>query len=249
MKFSQLLSQNPETVAAGAALWTHKGHIEGNKMVWLSGSGLRLTSGSAYIPSLGYAIDAPTDIDKTGLVLAPSTWYHLYRYVNAGVPDFEIVTTAPAVPYSGTARSKTGDTSRRYVGSAKTDGSGAIYAFKHHSNGSIIYMANIIGVPFLVVSGGVATTATNVDLSALVPVTSKAAYLQARNTDTSVAVALGTSDQGYTTVSSAFQSLVDPNSAVVALVNTNDSQVLNYLFRSAPTGQFNVRCTGYVLER
>lgn len=242
MKFSQLLSQNPETVAAGAALWTHKGHIEGNKMVWLSGSGLRLTSGSTYIPSLGYAIDAPTDIDKTGLSLAPSTWYHLYRYVNAGVPDFEVVTTAPATPYSGTARSKTGDTSRRYVGSALTDGSGNIWNFLQTGT-EIQYQENLGNAPFGVGSGLMQTTATDVALSSVVPLTSRLATLRVA-ADSTAALRLTNSE-----TSASFIAFLAASSTSVFNFPTNSSQVIRYFNASAPSFGAAIAVFGYTYER
>lgn len=103
------------------------GYIDGLKMVWVSGTALTVTTGSAYIPSLGKVLRATSDIAKTGLSLTASTWYHAYLFSNAGTPDIELSTTAPAAPYNGTARTKTGDTSRRYVGSVLTDSSSNLY--------------------------------------------------------------------------------------------------------------------------
>ncbi len=126
VKLSQLAAQSPPTRAAGAALWTHRGHIDGLKMEWVSGTSLRVTSGSAYIESLGYAIELPAAITKSSLVLVASSWYHIYLFDNAGTPDIEIVTTAPAAPYNGSARSKTGDTGKRWLGRVRTDESSAL---------------------------------------------------------------------------------------------------------------------------
>ncbi|WP_414609303.1 hypothetical protein, partial [Stenotrophomonas pavanii] len=90
------------------------GYIDGLKMEWVSGTQIRFTSGSAYIPSLGRALALAAAVTKTP-TLAASTWYHAYLYSNAGTPDVEVTTTAPDTPYSGTARTKAGDTSRRYI--------------------------------------------------------------------------------------------------------------------------------------
>ena len=95
-------------------------------MQWVSATAITVTSGSAFVPSLNKCLPVPNAIALTGLVLAASTFYHVYLYSNAGVPAIEVVTTAPASPYNGTARAKTGDTSRRYVGSVLTDASGNI---------------------------------------------------------------------------------------------------------------------------
>lgn len=129
IKLSQLPSASPATAAEGARLWTGKGHIDGLRLEWVSGTSLRVTSGMAYIESLGYAIDVPAAITKSSLSLTVSTWYHVYLFDNAGTPDIEIVTTAPAAAYSGTARSKAGDSSRRWLGRLRTDSAGSIRPF------------------------------------------------------------------------------------------------------------------------
>ncbi|WP_414609310.1 hypothetical protein, partial [Stenotrophomonas pavanii] len=90
------------------------GYIDGLKMEWVSGTQIRFTSGSAYIPSLGRALALAAAVTKTP-TLAANTWYHNYVYDNAGTADVEVSTTVPAAPYSGTARTKAGDTSRRYI--------------------------------------------------------------------------------------------------------------------------------------
>lgn len=103
------------------------GYIDGLKTTLVSGTALTITSGAAYIPSLNKVLYIPTDISKSGLTLAASTLYHIYLYVNAGTPDIELVTTTPSTPYNGIARTKTGDSSRRYVGSVLTDASSNLY--------------------------------------------------------------------------------------------------------------------------
>ncbi len=91
------------------------GYIKGLKLTWVSGTALTVTSGAAYIPSLGRVIRLGANAAKAGLALAASTWYHVYLYLNAGVPDIEIVIAAPAAAYNGTARTKTGSLSSRGV--------------------------------------------------------------------------------------------------------------------------------------
>jgi hypothetical protein len=106
-----------------------RGYIDGLQMQWVSGTALTVSSGAAYIEGSAAVLNAPSAIPKTSLSLTASTWYHVYLYDNAGTPAVELVTTAPAAAYNGTARSKTGDTSRRYLGSVKTDSSGSIFNF------------------------------------------------------------------------------------------------------------------------
>lgn len=155
------------------------GYIDGLQMQWVSGTALTITSGAAYIPGSSKVLRATSAIAKTGLSLSASTWYHVYLYDNAGTPDVEIVTAAPAAPYNGTARSKTGDTSRRYVGSLLTDASGAAYRFMHDGDAMNYVVAR--AAPFRCLSGGNAGSRTNVDLSPVMPESARTAMLQVVN--------------------------------------------------------------------
>ncbi|HEL3849456.1 TPA: hypothetical protein UMZ03_000119 [Stenotrophomonas maltophilia] len=157
------------------------GYIDGLKMEWVSGTQMRFTSGSAYIPSLGRALALAAAITKSPS-LAASTWYHAYLYSNGGTPDVEVTITAPDTPYSGTARAKTGDTSRRYIGSFKTDASSNIIQFQVGTNDSFEYRIPASTQPLRCLSNGVATTRTTVSLAAAVPVTATAVSLILTNT-------------------------------------------------------------------
>ncbi len=103
--------------------------IEGLAFVRVSDTAVTLRAGSAWVPGLDAVLEAPTDIAKTGLVLAANTIYYGYLWSNAGTPDLELSTTAPAAAYRGIAKTKTGDTTRRYVGEFLTDAAGAITTF------------------------------------------------------------------------------------------------------------------------
>lgn len=147
-----------------AAALVPKGYIDGLTMRWVSGSQVNVTSGAAYLES-GGILHAAADIVKSGLSLAASSWHHLYLYSNAGTPDIEVSTTAPAAPFRGTARSKTGDSTRRYIGSVRTDGAGAIWEFQHAGD-RVTYLENIDVLPFRVVVAGSSTipaTVSNAD--------------------------------------------------------------------------------------
>ena len=109
-------------------------HIQGLSLAWVSGSALTVASGSAWVPGLNRVLDVPNGVAKTGLVFTANTWYYLYLFDNAGTPDVEISTVAPAAPYRGSARIKGGatpDNTRRYLGAVRTDGAGAVRPFSH----------------------------------------------------------------------------------------------------------------------
>ncbi len=221
------------------------GEICGLQMVWNSGTSITFTSGFAAIQSLGGLLSFPSPITKAGLSLSASTWYHAYGYSNAGTPDVEIVTTAPAsTAFSGSARSKTGDTSRRYLGSLLTDASGNIYRFGQNGD-EINYVVNLVA-PFRVLSGGMATTRTNVALSGVIPVTSN--YVIANtinNADQQVFIDIP--EIGNSGAASRYTCLANQRTPIHAFVA---SRTLQYLYGVSPVGSGAfIDVWGYRFER
>jgi hypothetical protein len=222
------------------------GYIDGFKMEYVSGTQIRFTSGSAYIPSLARAIAMASSVTKTP-TLAANTWHHNYAYDNAGTPDVEVSTTAPATPYSGTARAKTGDTSRRYIGSFRTNAAGAIFKFVHF-NGTVIYNEDTNAAPFLVVSAGTATVTTSVSAANIAPVTATAIKGTILNSATNAAYVRISNSDGPA-ASTGYITLASPNSVTVTDILLNASQAYTYAYDTAPTGSAYHRAFGYSYER
>lgn len=218
------------------------GYIDGLKMEWVSGTQIRFTSGSAYIPSLGRALTLAAAVTKTP-TLAASTWYHAYLYSNAGTPDVEVTTTAPDTPYSGTARTKTGDTSRRYIGSFRTDASGSIFRFINLAPGQVFYQENIVPAPFAVVQDGNASSPTSASCKAVIPVTARVGVFLISNLDPSTRVDIWNSEGVRPML------FVYGGSSNQAILPVDSSQTLMYSFVSAPTSAVNIRVGGYHYER
>lgn len=220
------------------------GYIDGLKMEWVSGTQIRFTSGSAYIPSLGRSLALPSAMTKSP-TLAASTWYHNYLYSNSGTPDVETVTTTPDTPYSGSARAKTGDTSRRYIGSFRTNASAQIIQFLHQ--GDHIDYLRIGGVTELrVLANGQSVSDAPVNCANVVPVTSRLALLRLVNTDTTLDCLTGLSDIG----TGAIHYQLRMSSSVYAIHPLNSSQVMTYFWSvSAPTGGLFIDVAGYYYDR
>jgi len=238
---SALPTVDPQSVVDGATLWSGPGYIDGLQMRWVSATAVTVSSGRAYIPGLGYYLDAPNAIALTGLVLAASTWYHLYLYNNAGIPAIELVTTAPASPYNGTARSKTGDTSRRYLGSVLTNASSTIRQFVIDSSGLLRYTTGYIRC----LANGVATTRTSVSLSSGVPITATSVELALTNTDTAVTCNIGyspsiSSNGGFTGVAP-----IGGLPGILIAWITDNSQSVDYVFNSTPVNGFFIDVLGF----
>jgi Pectate lyase superfamily protein len=169
-----VLSSDPRVLAQNSShLETH---IEGLAVERDSPTGLLVTSGSAWIPSLNRVLNVPADIVKTGLTtLAANTHHYVYLYDDAGTPDIDISTVAPGPTYKGLARKKGGDNSRRYLGAVLTDNAGYIRPFKSEGN-LIKYMDDATQAPFRVLDSGTATDDATVTCSVVVPPTSSRAY-------------------------------------------------------------------------
>jgi hypothetical protein len=156
--------------------------IEGLKLTWNSATSVTVGIGFCYAEN-GDQIPVTSALVKSGLSLSNSTWYHIYVYLSTGVAAAEVVTTAPAA-WKATAYSKTSDTSRRYVGSIRTDSSGNVYEFTHSVyNNMIMYSGTTVvgSSPHRALNAGTATTATEVSLSSVIPVTSRTGYLRMFN--------------------------------------------------------------------
>lgn len=151
------------------------GQISGLVLEWVSSSSIKIKSGAAFIGSADRVMAVPSDITLSGLTgLTANTLYHAYVYDNAGTPAAEISTTAPATPFIGTARSKTGDTTRRYLGSVRTDGAGAIHEFQFLGGGSqcahIYRNVDATTSPWRLLNGAAkATTAQSLSFASIAP--------------------------------------------------------------------------------
>jgi hypothetical protein len=224
-----------------------QGYIDGLKMVWVSGTALTVTTGAAYIPILGKVLRVNSDIAKTGLVLPASTWCHVYLYSNAGAPDIELSTTAPDVPYNGTARTKSGDNTRRYLFSIITDASGNIANVIHLPGNTVLYRGSWTRV----LSNGTATTATAVSLAATIPVTAVVARMKASNNSSATAFTIrahnGSSFVPFTNIEIAPSGGFSFAILDVPATSSNGVQY-NYLASPGTTGAY-IDIAGYIFER
>jgi hypothetical protein len=223
-------------------------YIGGLSMVWVSGTALTVKSGSAYIEGSSKILRAASDIAKTGLSLSASTWYHVYLYDNAGTPAVEVVTTAPASPFSGTARSKTGDTSRRYVGSVRTDASGNIFSFYHEAAvGAVHYRVDLNTTALKLVTNGVATADATVSASSAAPTTALTLLTFAENNDTGSGLVFIGNTEGGTPASSHILAFIRASRTLYGEVQLTSSQTFTYMVQG--TGIFSCYCAGYRYER
>lgn len=223
-------------------------YIEGLQLQWVSANAITTRSGGAYLN--GQMVNVPT-IAKTGLTMSAATWYHCYLYLNAGVPDVEFATTAPTAPYYGTARNKTGDTTRRYLGSVLTAGANTIIRFKQAGT-RVSWLADYSAAPFAVLANGVSTTSAAVSLAAAVPVTATHGRMVSSNTSSAVGATLYMNDADLGAVTLTNSQLIVGIVQQSALdFSLSSSQTLNYAYLSTAPGGSGayMRVFGYLFER
>lgn len=224
-------------------------YIDGLAMRWNSANSISILPGSAYIPSTGTVLTAAAIITKASLVLAATTKYHIYLFDNAGSADIEIVTTAPSAKYGGSGRTKTGDTTRRYLGSFFTAAANTIIRFKHAGN-KVSYLADYLAAPFVILTAGVAVTNTNLSAAGCVPETATHAniYLNATHTN-AIAAYINDGDMGAVSATNSFLS-IGPARQVSFEASLSATQILNYIYVGTPTGgSLFVHVQGYLFER
>lgn len=226
-------------------------YISGLKMVWNSATSLSVTTGAAYVPSLGRLCLVNSTLTLSSLSLSASTFYHLYLYENAGTPTLELVTTAPAAAYYGTARAKTGDTSRRYIGSVLTDASGNVINFVHGiARGDIRYRASTNGAPLQVLTNGNATTQTNISCASVTPITANVAILAIANPPGTAQTVFISASDGPALSTTSFESFLFPQGSDGCEQRLDANQSFSYLYGAAPSSTgFTVRVNGYFFER
>lgn len=227
------------------------GFIDGLILTWNSANSLSVGVGAAYVPGVGVGagkvVQVATTLTLSGLTLAANTWYHVYLYDNAGTTAIEAVTTAPALPYFGSARTKSGDASRRYTGSMLTDSGGSLYKCKFLSFGRVKYLNSVVNAPFMVVAGS-STSAATVDCSTIVPPTCFEAEGVALNGASVGGVYISNSEVGGLSINIFLQAYA-AGIAAYTTITLDASQRFTYAFDQVPNGLFRFCVAGYKYER
>ncbi|MBY7252039.1 hypothetical protein K4X45_23935, partial [Enterobacter roggenkampii] len=151
-----------------------------------------VSAGAAVIPSTGAPLEVSAPVTANIGATTASTWYHVYLYSNNGTPAIEISTTVPT-PYAYPAHTKTGDTSRRYLGSFRVDASNGVRGV-NTVDGRAFLQGSWYSVN-RVLAGGTATPRTAVDVSSLNPVTALTCLLSANNGATAGVAAIGSTNE------------------------------------------------------
>jgi hypothetical protein len=225
------------------------GYIDGFILSWNSATSISSSSGTCQVAN-GTSISSVSTLTLSGLSLSASTQYHVYAYLNSGTPAIECVTTAPASAYNGTARAKTGDNSRRYLGSVLTNASSQIFYFQQNGNRISLGWGNAGSAPQRALNSGTATTATTVTIT--VPITATHATLRFVGDSTAsarIANSLVPGATGSTGVGTNFSLAVAPGTTPVVDTQLDNNQSILYWFASTPSIGLSIDVFGYLYER
>lgn len=229
-----------------------EGFIQGLNLEYVDTNTIRVNSGAAYIQSTGKILKLAAN-DDTDPALSASTWYHVYLFDSSGTIDTEVSTTAPDTPFIGTARSKTSDPTRRYVGSFRTNSSSEIINFLHDGSGASVFVTwrVVVSSVMRALSNGTSEINANVDLSNMVPTGVRTAYIrifsngnQALRTDSDDMTGTDPdSGSGYAALASTGGDIYLPHPI-------NSSQTMRYsFFGTRTTGGAFIDVYGYYLKR
>lgn len=211
--------------------------------VSITASGITVGVGAFALPD-GSVTQVTAALTAAFPMLTANTWYHLYLYSN-NVPAvvLEVSTTAP-VAYAYPAHQKTGDATRRYIGSFRTSPSNAAFT-QTLQNGQCIYQSSWDDNG-RVLAGGTATDFVAISLVGRVPVTAFEFRAALPNTASSgAAVIYPRNNNDAYTVSIAPGSKIVADFAIQSYPNTY------YKYISTPSGGsgFYVDVGGYKYAR
>jgi hypothetical protein len=230
--------------------------------VGLNGLTVSVSPGMCYVPGTGRILS-----DGTASVTLPSgtfnTFYHLYGYdAGNGVMALEASTVEPDTPYQGTARTKTGDITRRYLISGRTNASGILRPGKHTrpaemGNRVMLDAASAAGsVPLTLLSGLTAVTPQTVNLSAVLPITADRAIVQLMN-PTNYTLYTSRSDVGAPSATN-YQYAAVPGSSPVVDITLDANRSFTVLLSGTGilgpilgllTGSVSITLVGYDFNR
>ena len=205
------------------------GSILGLTMEYLGVASVRLYGGSCHVQSSDVMVQIQTQ-DLTIAGIQPFTAYHLYVDGAGSTPAAVFSTAAPSAPFAGNARSMTGNTARRYIGTVITNASAQIHRFQQNGD-EVSYLTNNAN-PFRVLSGGTAAVRTAVSLSNIVPPTANYAQVMIIN-NANEQLFVDIPELGNVGAVSRYSC---QGGQRVCLTTAAPSRTLQYFYGSSPTG-------------
>ena len=239
----QKVNDMTEELYGDVASVSTQGYISGLGVEWVNASTIKVLSGSAYVPSVSSTISLAADVNVPIAGFSSGSFGHIYLTSSGTI---EASPTPPSARYSGWARTKTGDNSRRYIFTFLVVGTG-VFKFTHRpSSGAVFWIANINAAPLLLISSGNATTSTTVSAAGAVPVTAVSAFMSILNYGTALSYVAISNSEGPA-VPSGYFSLVGPGTGDPE-IPLDSARAYNYAYDGPSNTSFH-RCCGYRFER
>jgi hypothetical protein len=243
----------PITPAQGGV---SSGYIEGLIPSRSVASGLTLTigTGAAFMPATGKVLQVTTPITSVLSGFAADTWVYAYLYDSgSGVAAIEWSATVPAAPYFGTARTKTGDTSRRFLCVLKINTAATAVTYFQWRKDHTRILGGLNVAPWRIINAAQGTpgTPTTLSLSPGTPPTTDRAFVIVSLS----AASGGTHDVYFCTpeTNGVLTGYLTGNTTAVrhwVELTVNASQQIQWWFSSAVTGQaFTLDVIGYGNDR
>ena len=232
-------SQNGRAAISTVLSLALQGFISDLGVEWVSATQLKLLTGAAHIQNGDVIVKLTADSTKTLSSLSANTWYYVYVFESSGVLDWEHSTTAPASPYFGSARSKTGDSSRRFVFCFRTNASGQLHRFLYNPlSGEMNYQGDFSVSPFRILGPGQSTNQSpwaTVSASAVVPPISTLTTMRIQNYN---APPTHTTHSGRVSIpgDTTLRLIINIGADTLASVAVDSSQQIAYYMEFAPTG-------------
>ena len=210
--------------------------ISGLVPSWTGAQIIVCSGGSAYVPGLSKTVTIPS---ATTFSFTPTnnTWYFIYLTEITGTPTLEISTTPCATIYEGTARTKDGDTSRRFISTIRS-GPGGFRPFLWTED-YLTYLDTLGTVVSVNAATDIGPTA--VSLQAVVPITTRRCQMQ-------VYSAAGNSVQIGVAFDMFYLSMAPGTRGVFPMITTTD-QVIVYKHTNTVTGGTTIDIRSYGTER
>ena len=211
--------------------------------------------GQCFLPNT-QRIATDADLTVSAGTPAASSWVHVYAYLSSPTtPAIEVVATAPSAPYQGTARTKTGDTSRRFIGSLWVGSDGKIIPIRHGNPGQNANRVEFMGTnglantAYVLILNGVNQTATVVSAAAMVPPVSTFLVMQVDNSAT-LPLYLSNPDLGTVSATNFLRSVKAGGGGQMDII-LNASQQFSYVFGAGliGLGTINIRGIAYFYDR
>lgn len=169
--------------------------------------------------------------------------YYVYAYDNSGTAAIEVTTTAPAAAWYGTARSKTGDTSRRFVGAVPLSFDGNLANVQTEGSSELLVVRYLINTTSLnrMLTNQSQDVNTVKSLATVLPVGARAFEATIYNLATTGIVYFDTSEAGPSGTGLDPENLSglygqNPSVTSTTWLPVNASQEFRYAYHITPTG-------------